>query len=69
MNGPNPVAIAAPETPKFSVYMNIGSSIMFMIAARAIGIVALLISPSALNAPPNIGGINIAKVRENMIIP
>lgn len=69
MNGPSPVAIAAPETPKLNVYINSGSSIMFMIAARAIGMVALLISPSALNAPPKIGGINIAKVRENMINP
>jgi len=42
---------------------------MLIIAATAIGIVARLISPSALNAPPTIGGIKRAKVHENMMNP
>ena len=42
---------------------------MLIIAARAIGMVALLTSPSALNAAPTIGGINIANVSANIMNP
>ena len=38
-------------------------------AAMAIGIVALFMSPSALNAPPTIGGIRRPNVQANMINP
>ena len=39
------------------------------ITATAIGTVALLISPSALKAPPIIGGISRANVNANMVNP
>ena len=41
---------------------------MFITAVIAIGTVALLTSPSALNAPPNIGGSSIANENEKMIM-
>ena len=69
MNGPRAVAHAAPLIPRFKVYIKIGSRIMLIIAASAIGRVALLTSPSALNAPPTIGGINSANVHVNIINP
>ena len=68
-NAAIPVAHAAPAIPIFNMYMNIGSSIMLDIAVVAIGIVALLMSPSALNAPPIIGGISTANDHENITIP
>ena len=49
--------------------MNIGSKIILTTATIAIGKVALFTSPSALNAPPKIGGIKIGAVKAKMIIP
>ena len=42
---------------------------MLVIAAIASGIVALLTSPSALNAPPKIGGSNIANENAKITTP
>ena len=42
---------------------------MFMIAVIAIGNVALLTSPSALNAPPKIGGSKTANEKAKIICP
>lgn len=56
-------AIAAPATPHFSMYMNIGSNNMFAIADIAITIVALSISPSPRSIPL------APEDKKNMIIP
>lgn len=45
------VAIAAPLTPNFSVYIRMGSIIMFMIAAIIIAYIGLCASPSLLSIP------------------
>ena len=48
------VASAAPSTPRFNVYMNIGSIIIFSTPVNIRAIVARFTSPSALNSLDNI---------------